>query len=365
MVLSAWLVYINVLVFKFFCFIFKLLASLWAIDIGLGVQALQFHPVRQFRHFVYNVLQNDSYDTRFSRYVEYFLILLILTNVAAVIGESVDSWYYPYQTYFDVFEDFSIVIFTVEYLLRVWSVVEENPEETAWRQRWNWIKSPSALIDLIAIVPAFFNFFVSIDLRFMRILRLFRLLKLTRYFAAMRILLVVIAKEKGSFQAVLFILIIMIVTASSGIYLAENQAQPDVFESIPKAMWWAVVTLTTVGYGDVIPITTAGKILGAVITILGVGLAALPAGILASGLASELNQRREELEQRFCEMLLEDDVDLVHNQLKIEKIRKELGLDKEHAQDIILQVLREQSLERREKEVNQKKFCPHCGERLD
>src|SRR5690606_25487494 len=184
------------------------------------------------------------------------------------------------QAYFTWFENFSIVIFSIEYLLRLWSVAEAKPDNTTWRQRWEWLKSPSALIDIIAIAPAFLNFFVSIDLRFLRILRLFRILKLTRYFASLRILLVVISKVKGSFQAVIFILIIMIVTASSGIYLVEHHTQIEECESIPLAMWCAVVTPTTVGYGDVSPLTNAGKILGALITILGVGLAALPAGIL-------------------------------------------------------------------------------------
>ncbi|WP_299330290.1 ion transporter [uncultured Psychrobacter sp.] len=326
---------------------------------------MAFHPIRQTRLFVYNVLQNDEHDTLVSRSVDYFLIFLIMANVTAVIAESVDQWYYPYQEYFTLFENFSIVVFSLEYLLRLWSVAEAKPDNTTWQQRWEWLKSPSALIDLIAIAPAFLNFFVTIDLRFLRILRLFRILKLTRYFASMRILLVVISKEKGSFQAVIFILIIMIVTASSGIYLVENHAQPEEFESIPKAMWWAVVTLTTVGYGDVTPITNAGKILGAIITILGVGLAALPAGILATGLANELAQRRDELEQDFREQLIESDFDLVQNQAMIDKIRRELGLDREQAQDIVLQVLREQELERREKEVSKaKKFCPHCGEAL-
>ncbi|MGI9340782.1 MAG: ion transporter [Psychrobacter sp.] len=326
---------------------------------------MAFHPIRQTRLFVYNVLQNDEHDTLVSRSVDYFLIFLIMANVTAVIAESVDQWYYPYQEYFTLFENFSIVVFSLEYLLRLWSVAEAKPDNTTWQQRWEWLKSPSALIDLVAIAPAFLNFFVTIDLRFLRILRLFRILKLTRYFASMRILLVVISKEKGSFQAVIFILIIMIVTASSGIYLVENHAQPEEFESIPKAMWWAVVTLTTVGYGDVTPITNAGKILGAIITILGVGLAALPAGILATGLANELAQRRDELEQNFREQLIESDFDLVQNQAMIDKIRRELGLDREQAQDIVLQVLREQELERREKEVSKaKNFCPHCGEAL-
>lgn len=330
-----------------------------------------FQSIRRFRHFVYNILQNDDYDTLFSRYVDYFLIFLIMTNVAAVIAESVDQWYHYYKSYFINFEKFSIVVFSVEYLLRLWSVADDKPDNTTWRQRWQWLKSPSALIDLVAIAPAFLNHFVNIDLRFLRILRLFRILKLTRYFASLRILMVVISKEKGSFQAVIFILFIMIVMAASGIYLVEKDAQPEVFDSIPKAMWWAVVTLTTVGYGDVIPITNAGKILGAIITILGVGLAALPAGILATGLANELAQRREEIEQQFRELLVDGDFDLIQNQRMIDKIRRELGLDKEQAQDIVLQVLREQELERREEEVRreeelrQKNFCPHCGEPLD
>ncbi|ALF60539.1 ion transporter [Psychrobacter urativorans] len=324
-----------------------------------------FQSIRRFRHFVYNILQNDEHDTLFSRCVDYFLIFLIMTNVAAVIAESVDQWYRNYKTYFVYFENFSIAVFSIEYLLRLWSVADDKPDNTTWRQRWQWLKSPSALIDLVAIAPAFLNHFVNIDLRFLRILRLFRILKLTRYFASLRILLVVINKEKGSFQAVIFILFIMIVMAASGIYLVEKTAQPQVFESIPKAMWWAVVTLTTVGYGDVVPITNAGKILGAIITILGVGLAALPAGILATGLANELAQRREDIEQQFRELLVDGDFDLIQNQRIIDKIRRELGLDKEQAQDIVLQVLREQELERREEEVRQKNFCPHCGETLD
>lgn len=321
--------------------------------------------IKRLRRFVYDTLQNDDHDSLLSRYVDYFLIVLIMTNVAAVIIESVDKWYYPNQAYFKAFEHFSITVFSVEFLLRLWSVAEAKPDNTTWRQRWQWLTSPSALIDLAAIAPAFLNYFVSIDLRFLRILRLFRILKLTRYFASLRILLVVINKERGSFQAVIFILIIMIVTASSGIYLVENHAQPEEFESIPKAMWWAVVTLTTVGYGDVTPITTAGKILGALITILGVGLAALPAGILATGLANELASRRDELEQEFREYLIDGDFDLVENQLMIDNIRRKLGLDKEQAQDIVLQVLREQALEAREKQVRRKNFCPNCGESLD
>lgn len=324
---------------------------------------------QQFRNRIYDIIENEAYQTPLSRFFDKFLIILILLNVSAVIAESVDRIYFPNQALFTAFENFSIAIFTIEYLLRLWAIVErdadKDPSIPHWRRRWNWMKSPGAIIDIISILPAFVNYFVTFDLRFLRVLRLFRLLKLTRYFAAMRILLIVLHKEKESFKAVVFILIIMIVTASSGIYVVENQAQPEVFESIPKSMWWAVVTLTTVGYGDVIPVTTMGKFLGAVITILGVGLAALPAGILASGLASELDQRREQLEQRFRELLLEDEhMDLTKDKYKIDQIRRELGLNKDQADEVITQLLREKEYEDRLAELDKKNYCPHCGEHL-
>ncbi len=323
-------------------------------------------PYRKLRKTIYNIIENKHYQTPVSRLFDKFLILLILLNVAAVIAESVDRWYYPNQALFELFERFSIIIFSAEYWLRLWVIVEEDAEADIpnWKKRLLWVKSPGAIIDFVSIFPAYLNFFVTVDLRFLRVLRLFRLLKLTRYFAAMQILLVVLSKEKESFKAVIFILIIMIVTASSGIYVVENQAQPEVFESIPKSMWWAVVTLTTVGYGDVIPITVEGKILGAVITILGVGLAALPAGILASGLASELAQRRELLEQKFHELLLNHEIDLIRDYKKIDTLRLDVGLGKEQAHEVVLNLLRDQEFEARAKELDRRNYCPHCGEKL-
>ena len=255
-------------------------------------------------------------------------------------------------------------IFSFEYLLRIWSAAEHEPFESAWKNRLKWVKSGGAVIDLLAILPAYINFFVPIDLRFLRILRLLRLLKLTRYFVSLQILLRVIEREKGAFQAVIFILSIMIVMAAASVYVVENKAQPEVFNSIPASMWWAVVTLTTVGYGDVTPITPLGRFLGAIITILGVGLAALPAGILANGLANELQQRKQFLELKFRELLQRSEIDLAADQEKIEEIRKEVGLTREQTHDIILQLIREQREEALKQEREQYAYCPHCGKKL-
>ena len=287
-----------------------------------------------------------------------------MSNAAAVLLESVQKYYVLYQDFFYYFENFSIFVFTIEYLLRFWSIAESNSFESDWKNRLNWVKSGGAIIDLLAILPAYLNFFVQFDLRFLRIVRLLRLLKLTRYFVSLQILLRVIEREKGSFQAVIFILMIMIIMAAAGVYLIESQAQPEVFSSIPASMWWAVVTLTTVGYGDVTPITPLGRFLGAIITILGVGLAALPAGILANGLANELEQRKEKLELRFRELIQNSDIDFVLETEKIEEVRKEVGLTKEQTQDIILQLIREQKEESLRQEREQYAYCPHCGKKL-
>lgn len=316
------------------------------------------------RKFVYDNLHDEENETLFSRCINYALIGLIIGNVIAVLLESINSIYKDYQWYFDIFEHISILIFTVEYILRFWSVVEKNPLDSEWRQRWKYITSGAAVIDLLAILPAYINFFVQIDLRFLRTLRLLRLLKLTRYFVSLQILLRVIEREKGSFQAVIFILSIMIVMAAAGIYVVESRAQPDVFSSIPASMWWAVVTLTTVGYGDVTPITPAGRFLGALITILGVGLAALPAGILASGLASELEQRKQQLEMRFRDLLLNCEIDIIDDSKKIDQIRKDVGLSVDQTKEIVLQLINERKEKDLEQEKNKFCFCPNCGYKL-
>ncbi|HYP52092.1 MAG TPA: ion transporter [Pyrinomonadaceae bacterium] len=246
---------------------------------------------------VFKIIERPTADDLVSRVFAVFVMTLIVFNVLAVVLETVEEISRPLARVFQLFEDFSVVVFTVEYVLRLWSCVSEPKYRHPVRGRLRYALTPLALIDLLAIIP-FYLEFLPVDLRFVRVLRLFRLLrifKLARYSASLRTLDDVVRSKKEELLVTLFIVAVMLVFAASAMYYAENEAQPDKFSSIPSSMWWGVTTLTTVGYGDVFPVTPVGRLLGAIIAVLGVGLFALPTGILASGFSEELrkNRRRE------------------------------------------------------------------------
>ncbi|HEV2704476.1 MAG TPA: ion transporter [Pyrinomonadaceae bacterium] len=237
-----------------------------------------------------------------SRLFVIFIMTLIVFNVAAVMLETVEELGRPFARFFSLLEGFSVTVFTVEYLLRLWSCTSDPRYAGALRGRLRYALSPLALVDLMAVLP-FYMEFLPVDLRFVRSLRLFRLLrifKLARYSASLRTLDDVVRSKKEELLVTVFVVVIMLIFASSAMYYAENEAQPDKFSSIPASMWWGVATLTTVGYGDVFPVTPFGKLLGAVIAVLGVGLFALPTGILASGFTEEMRKQRVRRETMRC-----------------------------------------------------------------
>lgn len=306
-----------------------------------------------FRQRVALILEPGRHDTWLSRFTDLFLVSLISINVLAIIIESVTQFQQLYAAELAALEIFSVAVFSLEYLLRVWSCpdISERGYTDNLAGRLRYMCSPAALIDLIAIAPFYLAFITSIDLRFLRVFRLLRIFKLTRYSNAMQTLLAVFKEEANSMVAAFFILMVLLVLSASGIHLIEHDIQPDAFGSIPDAMWWAMATLTTVGYGDVTPITPMGKFFGGCITLIGMGMVALPAGILASGFSEQFRRRHLAFGNRIDETLDDGIID-ADEQQELERLRSELGLTKEEA-DLIYQI----ALRKRQDNLL---HCPHC-----
>jgi voltage-gated potassium channel len=225
-------------------------------------------------------------------FFDLFIIVLILLNVLAITLETVASINASYAGFFTYFEIFSVIIFTLEYLLRVWSCTEEIKDDYSQpiMGRIKFMATPMAVIDLISFLPFYLTPFFAIDLRLLRILRLLRLLKLVHYSPALTVIWVVITKQRHALTAAFFIMLVALVFTSSIIWIFEHEAQPEKFSSIPESMWWSLATLTTVGYGDVTPITNGGKIFAGLTMIIAIGLAALPIGVIATGFADEIQK---------------------------------------------------------------------------
>lgn len=251
---------------------------------------------------VYDILVETQDGETVDRVVAIFLMIIILINAVAVVLETVDELHAEYASVFYIIEVVSVSIFTVEYFLRLW-VAPLNPLYAGRFGRIRYAFSAMAIIDLLAILPFFIPMIFTTDLRilrFLRVLRLFRLLKMSRYVDSLNTLDDVIKAKKEELFITLVMITMLLLFASSFMYLLENEAQADKFPNIPAAMWWGIATLTTVGYGDVFPITPLGKLLGAFIAILGIGMFALPAGILASGFAEELGKKYRKKAEYKC-----------------------------------------------------------------
>lgn len=251
--------------------------------------------MQKVKNRVCKILHGVSAEDTHVRVFHVFIITLIFLNVFAVILETVESLSLRYMPLFKAFDVFSVFVFTVEYLLRLWTCTTDKKFCGAVKGRFRFAVTPFALVDLMAILPFYLPMFLPLDLRFIRALRLFRLLrilKMGRYSESLRTLGNVLKEEKEELLITVFGVSVLLVVASSLMYFIENAAQPKAFSSIPAAMWWGVATLTTVGYGDMYPITPLGRFLGAIIAILGIGAIAIPAGILTTGFAKEIQKKR-------------------------------------------------------------------------
>lgn len=248
---------------------------------------------------VHALLEPAQADDRASKLVDAVLIVLVLANVVAVILESMPSIPSSLHPLFLGFELLSIAVFSIEYVLRLWSCTSEDSYRHPIIGRLRFALSPLTIVDLVAILP-FYLGMLGMDLRFLRMLRIFRIAKLARYSTAVQTFDRVLVLKRGELLITLLLLFVLLVIASSVMYFAEHEAQPEQFSSIPAAMWWAVATLTTVGYGDVLPITTLGKIMASVIAVLGIGIFGLPAGILGSGFVEEMRERKKREAHPCC-----------------------------------------------------------------
>ena len=256
------------------------------------------------RQRIYEILEKTNEGDRAGIVTEWVLIIFIWLNVAAVVLGSVEELHNNYNTIFVYFEFFSIVIFTAEYVLRLWTAPYKfNLPKNTFRPYLRYFFSFLGIIDLCAILPFYFPLITDADLRILRVLRTFRLLrilKLSRYNNSFKLIVKVLRRQKEKLFITLFFIVIMILLASSIMYFVETAVQPDKFPNIPATLWWAVGALTTVGYGDVYPITILGKILGSVIAVMGIGLIALPSGIISMGLIKEIKNEKDENSKKYC-----------------------------------------------------------------
>jgi len=266
---------------------------------------------RTFRQKVHALIFPSEYGGKLQELFELFIAVWVLISVLAVILESVHSISYLLNVEFVILDSVAVAIFTIEYCMRMYSCVEEPGYKGAISGRWRQAKSPSTVIDFLAILPFFLEVFLHhlLDLRFLRVFRLTRLLKLTRGNDATATLGKVIAREWPVIAAAAFIMVLLVVLTASLGYLFEYEAQPDKFENIPTSIYWAVVTLASVGYGDISPVTPAGRAMTIVLAFIGIGIFAIPAALLSSAFSDELQKEREELKHDLYNILKDGVID--------------------------------------------------------
>lgn len=249
----------------------------------------------QIKKRLFEIIQAANPNDKASRVFDISLMTLIIFNVFLVIA---DTFVLPetLKKISSTIETVSVIIFSIEYVLRIWTADLLFPDKKVWKARLKYVFSFLALIDLMAIVPFYLPFFIRVDLRVLRILRIIRLLrvfKLNRYTNAITSVFVVFKNKKDELLSSVFVVVLLMIIASVLMFSIENEAQPQVFRNAFDALWWALATLTTVGYGDIYPVTFFGRILSSIIAILGIGLVAVPTGIISAGFMETVEKNKE------------------------------------------------------------------------
>ncbi len=292
--------------------------------------------ILRLRSHLYSLFEGSLFYSEFGKWLNRFFITLILFNVLAVILDSDPEIHEKYQFFFNNFEYISVGIFTLEYFIRIFISVEvDNPANLSnFKLRLKYVFSVIGMIDLLAILPFYLSAITAVDLRFLRLLRILRLFKLSHYFKGLNFFVTVLKKEAMSISSAIFTMLVLVIISASLMYNLEHMAQPDAFKTIPDAIWWAVVTMTTVGYGDVTPVTMGGKLLATFIMLIGVGIVALPAGILAARFGDELQSRKKHLTAHVAHALSDGHVSELE-QKDLQKLSRQLDISEEDLQRII------------------------------
>lgn len=268
---------------------------------------------RKWKERVFSIIEKGEKGDKYSIIFDYVIMILIISNVFLIVIESFEGFGKKYELFFNRFELVSVIIFSIEYLLRLWTADHKiRGHKNHMQARMKFILTPMSIIDLLAILPFYLPMFILVDFRVLRVLRLIRImraLKLNRYSNSVELIGKVLKKEKESLFVVISITFMLILVSSTLMYYFEHDAQPEAFPDIVSAFWWAIVTLTTVGYGDIYPITGVGRAFGGFIALLGIGIVALPTGIISSGFMEMIQERRikeNAKDLKECPMCAED-----------------------------------------------------------
>ena len=313
--------------------------------------------MRRYRQRTFEILERNVSGSRASVFVNGILVSLILGSVLAVILESNRELSQAYGEFFWKFEVLVVAVFTVEYLLRVWISVDLSRFRgiVPWKARLRYLFTTLAVIDFVAIAPFYLQQIIPLDLRFVRVLRLLRLLKLSHFFPlGLGIFMDVLRAEGRTLGSVFFTIFVLLIVTACIMFSVEHKAQPEAFADIADAFWWAVVTMTTVGYGDVTPVTSLGKVIAVFIMLLGVGLVALPAAMLAAKFAEEIRTRNRTLEARINVALVDGPID--DNAMReLQRLSETMGISESSFSNLL-----EQQTRQRVGVL----LCPHCGKQF-
>jgi voltage-gated potassium channel Kch len=300
---------------------------------------------RSFRQKLHALVWPSEYGGRLHDYFDTFIMVWVVVSVVAVVLESVASVHYVLNLEFIILDTIAVGVFSIEYLLRMYTVVESPNHKHAFFGRLKYAKTGNAIIDLLAVLPFFLEAFLHhlFDLRFLRVFRLLRLLKLTKYTGSTQTLVTVIVREWPVMSASVFIMMLLVVLTASLGYLFEHEAQPDKFEHIPASIYWAVITLASVGYGDISPVTPIGRAMTIILAILGIGIFAIPSAILASAFSDQLRIERETLLNELREIMKDGTVS-EEEQAFIDQEAKRLHVSPEEVDRLLEEIRREQEL---------------------